>query len=53
MILVMLTKGLGRHQLQPKMLEARNIPANRQILGPFGPLGKGQSGEANPVMDAQ
>lgn len=27
MILVMLTKGLRRHQLQPKMREARNIPA--------------------------
>jgi hypothetical protein len=34
--------------LQPAIPEARNIPANRQILGSFAP-----SAKANPVMDAR
>src|SRR3981081_3991755 len=44
MILVMLTKGLWRHQLQPKMLEARNIPADGQIPGSFAASARGRTG---------
>jgi len=34
--------------LQRKIPEARNIPANRWILGPFA-----ASAKADPVMDAR